>query len=96
MTNLKLQDNSVNQIFNPNVFFSLLRGATWYKNTIYILFTYFASFIGYEDDILEVISNLHVPGAKFGRKSFLKLNFAEFMEFVFFQVWPQIPLYSSK
>jgi hypothetical protein len=35
---------------------------------IYILFTYFASFIVYEDYILEVISNLHVqggPGSQF-------------------------------
>ena len=36
--------------------------------TIYIIFTYFASFIGYEDDILEVISNLHIQVAKFGGK----------------------------
>ena len=32
------------------------------------LFTYFAPFIGYEDDILEVISNLPVQGAKFDGK----------------------------
>ena len=45
----------------------------------------FESFIGYEGDI---ISNLQVQGAKLGRKidkfggkSFLKLNFAEFMKF---------------
>ena len=38
------------------------------KYAIYILLTYFASFIGYEDDILEVISNLHVQGAKLGGK----------------------------
>ena len=59
------------------------------NNAIYILFTYFASFIGCEDDFLEV--------AQFGRKkdkfdgeSFKKLNTAEFMEyeFVFFQVCP--------
>ena len=35
---------------------------------ITMLFTYFASFIGYEDDNLEVISNLHIQGAKFGGK----------------------------
>ena len=34
----------------------------------YILFTYFASFIGYEDEILDVISYLRVHGAKFGGK----------------------------
>ena len=49
---------------------SFLRGATLYYNAIYILFTYFASLIGCEHsvNILEVISNLHVQGAKFGRK----------------------------
>ena len=30
--------------------------------------TYFASFIGFEDDILRVISNLHIQGAKVGGK----------------------------
>ena len=49
-------------------FFSFLRGATSYYNATYILFTYFGSFIGYEDDILKVISKLHVQGAKFGKK----------------------------
>ena len=49
-------------------FFSLLRGATWYYNAIYILLPFFASFIDCEDDILEVISNLHVQGAKFVEK----------------------------
>ena len=68
MTNLKSGKNRVNQIFTPNAFFSLLRCATWYYNDIYILFTYFAYSIGYEDDILEVISNLEVEGGKFGRK----------------------------
>ena len=33
-----------------------------------MVFTYFASFTGYEDDILEVISYLHVQGSKFGRE----------------------------
>ena len=51
-------------------FLSLLRGATSYYNAIYILLTYFASFIGYADDIIEVISNLHVQEAKFGRYFF--------------------------
>ena len=56
-------------MFNPNaLFFSVLRGARWYYDAIYILFTYFASFIGLEDYILEGISNLHVQGAKFGGK----------------------------
>ena len=74
-TNLNLHRNSVNQVFNPNaLFFCFLRGAAWYYNAIYILFTYFASFIGYEDDILEVISNLQLQGAIFGGK---RTNLAE-------------------
>ena len=75
-----------------------MRVAIWYYNVSYILFTYVASFIGYEDDILEVISNLYVLGAKFGGekdkfsgKSFKKLNSAEFMELVFskyaYDIW---------
>ena len=55
-----------------------------------IVFTYFASFKGYEDEILEIISNLHVRESKFGGKinkfggkSLKKLNSAEFMELVF-------------
>ena len=39
-----------------------------YFSPFYILFTYFASVIGYEDDILVVISNLHIKGVKFGEK----------------------------
>ena len=87
MTNLKSRQNSVNQIFNPCAFFFfLLTGATWYYHAIYIVFTYFASFTGYEDDIFEVISNLHVQGSKCGEifykfsgKSFKKSNFVEFI-----------------
>ena len=58
-------------------------------HAICIVFTYFASFIGNEDDIVEVISVLHVQLSKivgkldqFGR-FFLKLNPAEFMDLVF-------------
>ena len=97
MTNLKSQQNSVNTIFNPCAFFFfLLTGATWYYHAIYIVFTYFASFTGYEDDIFEVISNLHVQGSKYGGKLyklgenlFFKLNSAEFMELVFFKSEPR-------
>ena len=82
------------QIINLNAFFFfLLTGASWYYHTIYLVFTYFASFTDYEDDIFEGISNLHVQGSKLGgkinkfdRKSFKKLNsteFTELMEFVF-------------
>ena len=67
MTNLLLQQDSLNQIINPNaLFFFLLTGATLNYHAIYIVFTYFASFTGYDDDILEVISNLHVQESKFG------------------------------
>ena len=45
------------------------------------IMTYFASFTGYEDDIFEVISNLHTQGStfggkfdKFGGKSFFKIE----------------------
>ena len=33
-----------------------------------IVLSYFASFTGYEDDILDFFSILHVQGSKFGRK----------------------------
>ena len=86
-----LRQESVNQLFNPNAFFLfILTGAIWYYHAIHIVFTYFASFTGYEDDILEVSSNLHVQESKFGVKIYKfggtskkKLNSAEFMEFVF-------------
>ena len=35
-----------------------------------IVFPYFALFTGYEDDIFEVIANLHVHRSKFGGKLF--------------------------
>ena len=55
MTNLKLRENSVTQIFKSHAFFFfLLPGATWYCHAIYIVFTNFASFTGYENDIYEV------------------------------------------
>ena len=57
----------------------LLTGATWYYYNIYLVFTYFASLTDYEDDIFEVIYNLHVQGSrldkknyKYGEKSFKK------------------------
>ena len=58
--------NCVYQIFNLTAFFFFpLTGATWYYHTIYLVFTYFASFT---DHIYEVISNLHVQEFKFGGK----------------------------
>ena len=68
-TNLKLQQNSVNQIFNLNAFFFFpLTGGIVHYYTIYLLFTYFELFTDYEDDICQVTSNLHVQGSKFGQK----------------------------
>jgi len=59
-------------------------------HAIHIVFTYFASFTGYEDDILAVSSNFHIQESKFGGKiykfggkTFKKFNSTEFMEFVF-------------
>ena len=55
-----------------------------------LVFTYFASFTNYKDDIFEVISNFPLQESKFGGtiykfggKSKNKLNSAEFMKFVF-------------
>ena len=39
-----------------------------YYHTIYLVFLYFASFTDYEDEIFEVISNLHIQESKFGRQ----------------------------
>ena len=67
-TNLKLQQNSVNQIFYPTAFLLfLLTGASWYNHAIYIVLKYFASFTGYEDYIFEIISNSQFQESKFGR-----------------------------
>ena len=64
MTKLKLCQCCVNQIFySSSLFFFIWTGVTWYYHTIYIEFTYFASFTGYGDDIFEVISNLMCPPA---------------------------------
>ena len=63
----------------------------------YMILTYFASFTGFEDVIFEVVSNFHIQGStlvgkfeKFGGKSVLKLNSAEFIEFVF--SWSDVSL----
>ena len=42
------------------IIFLLFDRPTWYYHAIYIVLTYSALFTGYEDDILEVISNLHI------------------------------------
>ena len=66
---MNLRQDSLDQIFNPNAFFLfLLKCGTWYYHATHIVFTYFASFTGYEDKILEVSSNLHIQESKFGGK----------------------------
>ena len=69
-------------------FFFFLTGAICYYHAIYIVLKYFASCTSYEDDLLKVISNLHVQESKFGTniykfggKSNKNENAAEFMEF---------------
>ena len=55
---------------------------------VIVVFIYFASFTGYEGDIFEVISKLHVQGSKSSRKfdrlakNLFKFNFAEFKDFI--------------
>ena len=86
-----MRQDRVNQLFNPGaLFLFLFTGATWHYHAIHKVFTYFASFTGYEDEILEVSYNLHVQESKFGGKiykfggkSFKNLTPMEFMEFVF-------------
>ena len=70
-------------IYPTCILFFLLTGGTWYYHAIYIVFTNLASFTGYEDDIFEVISNLHVQGSKFGENL---TNLAENHGVCFFQV----------
>ena len=53
-----------------NSFFFLLTGTTWYYHTLYLVFTYFASFTNYKDDIFEGISNFHFQGSEFGEKNY--------------------------
>ena len=65
--NLKLQQNSLYQIFNPNAFFIFfLTVAIWYYHAIQRVFKYFASFTAYEDDIFYVIYYSHDQEFKFG------------------------------
>ena len=71
-----------------------MTGATLHYHAIYIVFTYLVSFTGYEDDIFEGISNLHIQGYKFGGKFekfgvfFLVLIELRGVKGVsFFQVW---------
>ena len=90
------QQKSVNPILPLNAFFLFLfKGVKRYYHTIYLELTYFAYFTDYEDDMFEIISNLHVHGSKFGGKinrfggkSFTNFNSTEFMEFVFQSLSP--------
>ena len=67
MHNFKLCQSGVNQIIQLNLFF-ISTGATWYYNAIYKAFSYFELFTDYEDDILKVISNLHIQLKMWGSK----------------------------
>ena len=66
--------------------FFLLTGDAIFYYAIYILFTYFASFLGCEDDIFFKDPNLADFFFKLAENILKKLNSAEFMELVFFQV----------
>ena len=78
----EIATNCVNEIFNLDAYlFFLFPGAKWYYHIIYIVFTCFALFTDYKDDIFKVISNLNVQGYKsggkiykFGGKSLKKLT----------------------
>ena len=70
----------------------------FFFGTLPLVFTYFALFTYYEDDIFEVISNLHVQGSKFGgkikkfdRKSLKKVELHGVHGVRFFQVCICIP-----
>ena len=80
----------INYLNQMPFFFFFLTDATLYYHAIDIVFTFFESFTGYEDDILEVSSHFHVQESKFGGKidkfggkSFKKVNSTEFIKFVF-------------
>ena len=61
--------NCLNQIFNLKALcFFLLTCSSWYYHTIYLVTIYFELCIDYENDIFEVISNLHILWSKFGGK----------------------------
>ena len=52
---IEIAQDCVNLIFNPDAFlFFLLTGAIWCFHAIYVVFTYFASFTGQEDDFLKL------------------------------------------
>ena len=68
-TNFQSRQNNVNQIFKPIAFFYLLlTGDTDITMIYFIVFTYFASVKGYEDDNVEVISYFHFQEPKLGGK----------------------------
>ena len=83
--NLKLWQNSVNQIFNPNAFFFFfLTVAICYYYDIYIVLKYFASFTGNKVTFLKLfIIQRWQKYLQIWQKIQKKLNCAEAMEFVF-------------
>ena len=97
--NFGITSNWINQISNLNaLFFLLLTMATWYYHTIYLVFTYFASFTDNEYDIFKDVSNLHVQGSrlngkiyKFDKKSFFLIELHGVHGVCFFQVWCPYP-----
>ena len=49
------------QIFNVNAFFFFIStDATWYYHATFMVISYFELFTDYEDNIFQVISNLHI------------------------------------
>ena len=92
-TNLKLQPNSVNHIFNPNpFFFFLLTG----DNNITMLYTYYFQILHHlqamKMTFLELFLIFTFKNSKLAekwtnlekeKKQKKKLNYAEFVEFVF-------------
>ena len=65
---MKLQKTCELHIQSTCIIFFLLAGTTLQYQAIYTVFRYFASLTGYDDNILQVISYLHVQSSKFGGK----------------------------
>ena len=50
-------------------FFFISTDATWYYHATFMVISYFELFTDYEDDIFQVISNLHIQIEMWGSKS---------------------------
>ena len=76
--------------------------ATSYYHAIYIVFTYFAPFTCYEDDIFEVIPNLHVQGSNLAEnltnlaENLLKIERCRVYGVSYFQVCTEHPDHFQK